>query len=123
MGRNKDIKTLHALSGFKYSYLRKRLKVHKWNYWATYWEIQKDMSFSFDKLTPAWDRWNRLLLEMTGCFKDFSKSVEEFRKDINYLGNDSQQIFVDEIIHEWNEDMFWDAINGMPEDEGKGEDV
>lgn len=23
----------------------------------------------------------------------------------------------------WDEDMFWDAINGMPEDEVKGEDV
>ena len=100
MGRNKDIKTLHAVSGLKYSYLRGRLKVHNWDYWATYWEIQKDMSYSFDKLTPAWDRWNRLLLELSDSFKDFSKSVEEFRKDMGLLGNDNQQTFLDEFIPE-----------------------
>lgn len=100
MGRNKDIKTLHAVSGLKYSYLRKRLKVHKWDYWATYWEIQKDMSYGFDKLTPAWDRWNRLLLEMSDSFKNFSKSVEEFRKDMGLIGNDNQITFIDEIVPE-----------------------
>ena len=100
MGRNKDIKTLHAVSGLKYSYLRGRLKVHKWDYWATYWEIQSDMSSNFNKLTHAWDNYHQLLLKMADCFKDFSKSVEEFRKDMNYLGNDNQQTFIDEIIPE-----------------------
>lgn len=100
MGRNKDIKTLHAVSGLKYSYLRARLKVHKWDYWATYWEIQRNMSYDFGKLTPAWDRWNRLLLELTDSFKDFSKSVEEFRKDMGLIGNDNQITFIDEIVPE-----------------------
>jgi hypothetical protein len=33
MSRNRDIKTLHEMTGFKYSVLRKALKTNGWNSW------------------------------------------------------------------------------------------
>ena len=33
MSRNRDIKTLHEMTGFKYSILRKALKTNGWNSW------------------------------------------------------------------------------------------
>ena len=55
MSRNKDIKSLHSVMGLKYSYLRKRLKSHRWNYWATYWELQIE---KFRKLMAEGDSEN-----------------------------------------------------------------
>ena len=82
MSRNKDIKLLHSVMGLKYSYLRKRLKANKWDYWVTYWKLQEDMSYRFDRLTLAWDRLHQAILESSGAFNDLSKSMEQLRKSI-----------------------------------------
>lgn len=40
MGRNKDIKELHELTGFKYSELRKALKANSWNGWRALCDLK-----------------------------------------------------------------------------------
>lgn len=83
MSRNKDIKALHSVMGLKYSYLRKRLKANKWDYWATYWELQEDLAYRFgivslqlsERLQIAFDEFNSSIERAT-------LSVEEFRKQM-----------------------------------------
>lgn len=40
MSRNRDIKTLHEMTGFKYSVLRKALKTNGWNSWRAICSIK-----------------------------------------------------------------------------------
>lgn len=82
MSRNKDIKALHSVMGLDYSYLRKRLKANKWDYWATFHEVQRDLAYRFESINFAWDRLHQIILESSGAFNDFSKSIEELRKSI-----------------------------------------
>ena len=40
MSRNKDIETLHILTGFRYSVLRKALKANGWNTWRALCDVK-----------------------------------------------------------------------------------
>lgn len=83
MSKRRDIQNLHALSGLKYSYIRKRYKANHYDYWNTFYEIQRDLSYHFEKISLCLnERLTMALYELSGAAKDFSKSVEEFRKSL-----------------------------------------
>ena len=49
MSRNKDIETLHILTGFRYSVLRKALKANGWNTWRALCDVKGiDPDYIFD---------------------------------------------------------------------------
>ena len=81
MSRNKDIKKLHSVMGLKYSYLRKRLKSHRWNYWATYWELQEDLAYRFEKVSlQLSERLQIAINALNSSTNHAIISIEEFRK-------------------------------------------
>ena len=82
MGRNKDIKALHSVMGLEYSYLRKKLKTNKWDYWATYWELQRELA-CFDRYRASLRLTERLQIainELNSSIERATLSIEEFRK-------------------------------------------
>ena len=83
MSRNKDIKALHSVMGLDYSYLRKRLKANKWDYWATFHEIQGDLAYRFERVSLQLSERLQIALGVFGTqVENFSKSIEELRKAI-----------------------------------------
>ena len=83
MSKRKDIQTLHALTGLKYSYIRKRYKTNHYDYWKTFYEIQGDLAYHFEKTSLFLSEHLAIALnELSGTVKDFSKSMEEFRRSL-----------------------------------------
>ena len=83
MSKRRDIQTLYALTGLKYSYIRKRYKANHYDYWATFYEIRGDLAYRFEKISLCLsERMAIALNELSGAAKDFSKSMEELRKSI-----------------------------------------
>lgn len=83
MSRNKDIKKLHLVMGLEYSYLRKRLKANKWDYWATYWELQRELANFARFARLSFGLSERMLIainELNSSIERSIMSVEEFRK-------------------------------------------
>lgn len=81
MSRNKDIKSLHSVMGLKYSYLRKRLKANHWNYWATYWELQEDLAYRFEKVSlQLSERFHIAINALNSSIDHAILSIEEMRK-------------------------------------------
>lgn len=67
--------------GLKYSYLRKRLKVNKWDYWTTYWELQGNSAYHFRKVSlQLSERLQMAINKLNSSIERSIMSVEEFRK-------------------------------------------
>lgn len=81
MSRNKDIKKLHSVMGLEYSYLRKRLKANRWDYWTTFHEIQYDLAYRFDRVSLGiTERLQIAFDELNSSIERATLSIEEFRK-------------------------------------------
>ena len=81
MSRNKDIKSLHSVMGLKYSYLRKKLKANKWDYWTTFHEIQHDFAYRFEVVSLGLSEGVQIALNKLNRSIDHAiMSIEEFRE-------------------------------------------
>ena len=83
MSRNKDIKNLKSVSGCRYSYLRKVLKKHSWNYWGAYAEVQYNLAnhiISFDGLVDSIRKFGELAEETSKAFEKFREAVKPLKE-------------------------------------------
>lgn len=81
MSRNKDIKSLHSVMELKYSYLRKRLKANKWDYWTAFHEIQYNFAYRFERVSLGLSEAVQIALNKLNRSTDNAiMSIEEFRK-------------------------------------------
>ena len=83
MSHNRDIKTLQAMTGLKYSYIRKRLKANKWDYMLTFKELQFNMAYRFEKLSAAiHDNMKAAFEAQAASINDFVKSLDNLKETI-----------------------------------------
>ena len=83
MSRNKDIKNLKSVSGCRYSYLRKTLKKHSWDYWKAYAEIQRTLilhTTSFSDLTDSFRKFGSTAEETKKAFENLKETLKPLKE-------------------------------------------